>query len=231
MRSLVGFGAALLFAGGLLAQQHGNYVRQPVLTGGFGNVVFPGGTAANVPGIQRNFGSFVSPLGSGPRLTGIGPNQGLRNGRHGTGASFVYSYPVMVGGYGYGYAPPDAPPEQQQQQGNVTVIYPPQPAPVIINQYGPADPSAAARPRIYEPADAAPDVSTAPTQEPPHYLLAFKDHTIYSAVAYWVDGETLHYFTSGNTHNQASLSLIDRDLTARLNQEAGMEVKLPAPKQ
>jgi len=49
-------------------------------------------------------------------------------------------------------------------------------------------------------------------------------------VAYWVDGDTLHYFTSGNTHNQVSLSLIDRDLTQRLNKESGLEVNLPAAK-
>ena len=60
-----------------------------------------------------------------------------------------------------------------------------------------------------------------------HYLIAFKDHTIYSAVAYWVDGDTLHYFTTGNTHNQVSVSLIDRDLTERLNKEMGIDFKLP----
>ncbi len=63
-----------------------------------------------------------------------------------------------------------------------------------------------------------------------HYLIAFKDHTIYSAVAYWADGDTLHYFTSGNTHNQASVSLIDRDLTERLNREMGTDFKLPPAK-
>ena len=67
-------------------------------------------------------------------------------------------------------------------------------------------------------------------QQATHYLLAFKDHSIYSAVAYWVDGDTLHYFTSGNTHNQVSVSLVDRDLTKRLNEGSGLEVKLPAPK-
>ncbi len=60
--------------------------------------------------------------------------------------------------------------------------------------------------------------------------MAFKDHTIYSAVAYWVDGETLHYFTTGNTHNQASISLIDRELTNRLNRELGLDFKLPPAK-
>ena len=67
-----------------------------------------------------------------------------------------------------------------------------------------------------------------PQAEPVHYLIAFKDHTIYSAVAYWVQGDTLHYFTDGNTHNQVSLALVDRDLTAKLNKDSGVEVKLPA---
>ena len=71
----------------------------------------------------------------------------------------------------------------------------------------------------------------APEQtEATHYLLAFKDHSIYSAVAYWVEGDTLHYFTSGNTHNQVSVSLVDRDLTRRLNEGSGLEVKLPPAK-
>jgi hypothetical protein len=58
-------------------------------------------------------------------------------------------------------------------------------------------------------------------------LIALKDHTIYSAIAYWVDGSTLHYFTSGNTHNQVSLPLVDRDLTQRLNRESGLQLSLP----
>jgi hypothetical protein len=45
-----------------------------------------------------------------------------------------------------------------------------------------------------------------------------------------VDGDTLHYFTSGSTHNQVSLSLVDRDLTKRLNEESGLQLNLPAPK-
>jgi hypothetical protein len=230
MRTVVGLGVAVLLAGGLYAQ-HGNFVNpQPVVTGGFGNVVFPGGTAATVPGIQRSYGNFVSPLGSGPRLVVPNANQAAR-AKHTAGTGAVYAYPLVVGGYGYGYgyAGTDVPTDPQgQQQGNVTVIYPPQPAPVIINQYGQDGPP---RPRIYE-MPAAPEADTAATTaDTPHYLLAFKDHTIYSAVNYWVDGDTLHYFTAGNTHNQVSLSLIDRDLTARLNRESGVEVKLPAAKQ
>ena len=46
-------------------------------------------------------------------------------------------------------------------------------------------------------------------------------------MAYWVDGDTLHYFTSGDTHKQVPLSMLDRDLTDRLNRESGTELKLP----
>jgi hypothetical protein len=77
---------------------------------------------------------------------------------------------------------------------------------------------------VEQPAETA-----TPTLEPPRYLLAFLDHTVYSAVAYWVEGDTLHYFTSGNTHNQVSLSLVDRVLTERLNRESGVTLRLPAP--
>jgi hypothetical protein len=67
-------------------------------------------------------------------------------------------------------------------------------------------------------------------QTPSRYLIAFKDHSVYSAVAYWVEGDTLHYFTDGSTHNQVSLSLVDRELTRRLNEESGLQVNLPAGK-
>jgi hypothetical protein len=147
--------------------------------------------------------------------------------------STVYTYPVYIGGYGgyYGYTDPSsyAAPQDPSASGpvqpNVTVIMPPQaPAtPVIINNFypgtGPVNPDQA-QPAMDE---------VASTAEPTHYLIAFKDHTIYAATAYWLDGDTLHYFTSGNTHNQASLSLVDRDFTERLNKEGGVDVKLPAP--
>jgi hypothetical protein len=69
--------------------------------------------------------------------------------------------------------------------------------------------------------------TAAPTPDPSYYLIAFKDHTIYPAVAYYTDGDTLHYFTSGNVHNQVSLSLVDRQLTEQLNRQHNMEVRLP----
>jgi endonuclease YncB( thermonuclease family) len=97
--------------------------------------------------------------------------------------------------------------------------------PVVINyNYGSPPPV-----RLWTKPARAPAGSKRITTEPSHYLIAFKDHTIYAATAYWVDGDTLHYFTAGNVHNQASLALVDRDFTERLNKEAGLDVKLPAP--
>ena len=212
----------------------------------FGSVVFPGGTSSTSPGITRNFGNVVFPGGAqtqpvyggapviGARsrvgaaiLTPAGNSNFRRTPTNGRGArstpSYVYAYPVYVGGYDNSYAPQEPAP----QQPNVTVIYPPQQhaTPVMI-QAGPDGEYTTMVQRqpatIYEEPEPAADST--------RYLLAFKDHTIYSAVAYWADGDTLHYFTTGNTHNQASISLIDRELTDRLNRELGIDFKLPPAK-
>jgi hypothetical protein len=60
-----------------------------------------------------------------------------------------------------------------------------------------------------------------------YYLIAYKDHNLYSALAYWVEGDTLHYVTTQNTHNQASLSLIDVDRTYKLNADRSVPFSVP----
>jgi hypothetical protein len=221
--------------GGLMAQNRGGFVNPLPITRTPPSVLFPGGSSA-LPGVQRFAGSVLNPGGGGPQIGIPAPvfNNGFRsapsgfgrpanNGRRNTG--IVYAYPVYVGGYGYGMYDNSYAAEPVSQQPNITVIMPPQSPPVVINQFGPG----------VTPAPVAQD--TAPVEEQQastqqtHYLIAFKDHTIYSAVAYWVDGDTLHYFTSGNTHNQVSISLIDRAMTERLNRESGLEVKLPPAKE
>ncbi|MDR3699891.1 MAG: hypothetical protein P4L56_09675 [Candidatus Sulfopaludibacter sp.] len=231
MRTLVGFAIALLVSCTGFAQYRGS--TQPYVTGGFGSAVYPAGTAATNPGLQRITPNVVYPGGGGPRLVVPNTNGGANRGfRHGGNGSFVYAYPVYVGGYS-GFTDPSmydgsaAPPQQQPQQqssGGVTIIMPPAQPPVVINQYSGAPPNPQ---MIAVPPDDTNAQETDTTPEAPHYLLAFKDHTIYSAIAYWVDGDTLHYFTTGNTHNQVSLSLVDRAMTERLNKDTGAEVKLP----
>jgi hypothetical protein len=159
-------------------------------------------------------------------------NAGSRGVSSAASGRVVYVYPVYVGGYyavpyisqqDAGLAPPqpnDAVADQPQA---------PAPAPVIINNYYSGMPAPAAGPETAQQQAPPPAGDATPVTEPSHYLIAFQDHTIYAATAYWVDGDTLHYFTPGNVHNQVSLALVDRPLTERLNKEAGVNVKLPDP--
>jgi hypothetical protein len=258
MRILGGFGIALLLSTGLFAQFRGTVGGTPAraATPGFGSVVYPGGTPATMPNVTRTFGSVVNPGMGGPRAVTpagafpvitsrpmltrpampgqnpIGQSVGRNPHRHAPVTTYVYAYPLYVGGGYYdngnaGYVPEQAP---AQQQPNITVIYPPQAAtPVMITMGPDGNYTTTERPmNVYQAPPNSQDADTG--TEASHYLIAFKDHTIYSAVAYWVDGETLHYFTSGNTHNQVSISLIDRELTDRLNKESGIDFRLPAAK-
>jgi hypothetical protein len=216
--------------------------------GGFGSVMFPGGVSG--PGVQRSFGNAIFPGTGGPRANipfsitdttfgaRLGANVGGRNvlresGRGGARRSgaYVYALPVYIGGGYY-----DAP-QPVQSSPNVVVVYPQQAAPVIINHFdnGRVASYAADTPlpdtvSVYQAPVRSPSenpVGQSLNEPPAGYLIAFKDRTVYSAVAYWVDGDTLHYFTSGNNHNQVSIALVDRELTERLNKDRGVEVRLP----
>jgi len=255
----------LLSVGGAFAQGRGFISPAPVFQGSFGNVVFPGGTAAT-PGVQRFFPNVAFPAANPPKIytpftvtdpTRIGaqfgrgnrsvgvPNgggffgTGFGNGsRRGTGVVAVpYYVPIYVGGYagysGYSDAPPPdaagAGPAQGGAPSNVIVVYPPASGPPVFGggfgetAVGPPPP-----PPPPQQAAPAPDQSSQSQFAPAsYYLIAYKDHTIYSAVAYWVVSDTLHYFTTGATHNQVSLALVDRDLTQRLNEELGNNLQLP----
>jgi hypothetical protein len=221
MRTVTGFCFALCFATGLFAQLRG-------VTGTVGSVVYPAG-APGTAGVTRITPSVVNPGVGGVRLGGSGLN--FRGTTAAPRVQGVYAYPVYIGGYSdpSAYIAQPDPVISAPVQPNVTIVMPPQaPAtPVIINNFYPG--ASFAHP------DAGQQLAQANAEEAPaaaetaHYLIAFQDHTIYAATAYWVDGDTLHYFTSGNVHNQVSLSLVDRAFTERLNKEAGLDVTLPAP--
>ncbi len=181
--------------------------------GGFGNVLYPG--TGHAPGAQP---------GSNPGT--------LQPGRFRRPTPVIY--PVLVGGY-YGY-PYGGYYNGYPYQGDPGA-YSSQPGPqVIINQNFAPD-RAYPVVREYAPDTGAESIRTydAPGRAPvegnedssPYYLLAFKDSSVYSAFAYWVEGDTLHYVTSDRIHNQASLNLVDRELTERLNRDRNMQVKLP----
>jgi hypothetical protein len=230
----IGFGFILLFTSVAFAQRGGN---------GVGVVVFPG-PGTGLPGVTRSLGSVVNPAQGGLRVPGTGGfGAGFGGGfAGGFGGGFSNrnggaGFPIIVGGISYvpyltptdGSAAPPPEPPPPPAPANVTVVMPPQQAatPVVINyNYGPMQPP----PGPEQTGARAPAPASEDNVESSHYLIAFKDHTIYAVSAYWVDGDTLHYFTSGNVHNQASLALVDREFTQRLNKEAGLDVKIPAPK-
>jgi hypothetical protein len=187
----------------------------PVGVGGFGNVLHPG---TGSPVISRAPGQAVG-------------SRGLRR-PSGYGNGYVSGYPLYVGGayvpaYNSGYAPDYS----GQTQLNPQQQYAPPAPPVVINQYfGPPaqqDPG----PSFYQPASDRPQteddsVAAAPSK---FYLLAFKDHSVYSALAYWVEDKTLHYVTPQNTHNQASLDLVDVEFTKQLNRDRAVPFSVDAP--
>ncbi len=160
-------------------------------------------------GVKRPGGATARPLG-GIAIAGWGGRRG------GQGNRVVYPYPYAYSFYVPNYFDsyddtygPSAPPEP-----------PPAPAPptqpVVINQYFGAPPPP---PPGY---DQAPPPQQPASNEPPasggeHYLLAFKNHSVFEVQAYWVEDKTMHYVTAGNKHNQASLDQIDQDLTKTLN--------------
>jgi len=226
MRTLIGIALSLAVAGGLLAQGRGS--AAPFISGGPGNAVFPAGTPANNPFITRVPSNVVYPGGGGPHFVVPGTTPRVpRSGFTGAANSF-YAYPVYIPAYDSSYGDPGAAgaPQQGQSAPNVVVIYPPAAAPAMGPPVETAHPSM----QVYEPDTGQAGTPGDQEAQASRYLLAFKDHSIYSVVAYWVDGDTIHYFTSGNTHRQASMSSLDRELTERLNRETGSDFKLPPAK-
>ena len=157
---------------------------------------------------------------------------GYRNGGYRGGAVAV---PYFLGGYGYGGYGYSGYGDSNGYIDNGSV--PPVGAapvaaapPVIINQYFGAPPGPApdnqedSSVRIYSQPSAQTASDGQASSDARTYLIAYKDHSVYTALAYWIEGHTLNYVTSGNTHNQADISLIDVDFTTKLNQDRGMPV-------
>ena len=156
------------------------------------------------------------------------------------GGGYGYGY---GGGYGYGsdpnaaYGPGNAdqaPPVINSGEAPSVVInqnFVPQPVNPQVREYNPNDSGdQQSGMRLYQNsshpyADAAANNSS---DQATIYLIAFKDHSIVQALGYWMEGATLHYVSVEHTLNQASINLIDRDLSQRLNDERGLEFRLPA---
>jgi hypothetical protein len=193
-----------------------------------------GGRTSALGGRMAPTGAMNHPLGG---FTGSGPRSGAGRGfaRGGVGRGlYPYGYSYYIPGYfddldsgysdpyyGYNAVPPAVP---AYAPVPVPAAAPQQP--VIINQYfGAQGPQAQAG----GPAPASePQAAGGPLGTPQnYYLIAYKNHAIYSALAYWVEDKTLHYVTTQNTHNQASLDLIDLTLTKNLNRSNDVPFSIP----
>jgi hypothetical protein len=106
------------------------------------------------------------------------------------------------------------------------------PAPVAVPQYPapnmPPEALPAAPPLIPDGAGSA-DRACAPViqDDTVHVFIALKNGTVEVGVAYWIIDRTLHYLTQEGSHNQVSLDLIDRPLSARMNEKGRVPLILP----
>ena len=66
--------------------------------------------------------------------------------------------------------------------------------------------------------------------QPTILLIALQDHTILPAMAYWVQGDTLHFISLAGVPNEVSLALVDREFSKQLNRERRLPFVLPAAK-
>jgi hypothetical protein len=190
--------------------------------------------SALIPGA---FAQRAGAGGNGAHAGGAAPRAGYRGVRPPPYAGGRYILPYS-GGYvdpfyagetdpGYYEAQPPAPlvivnpyyqPEivrpQIKDYSNVSL---PEPGVTIVGPGTAPAPPAAAQTR---PAD---------DNQPNMFLIALKDGSVLTSVAYWVQDATLNYITMAGAHNHVSVSMVDRDLSIRLNAERQVQFRLAIP--
>lgn len=233
--------ALILTAGSLSAQRHGGGGGGRVGTAGpvgpighgFGNVVFPGTGIPNpVPGHATGLGAAVRGVYPGGNGAGW-----YRPQRPAVAYPIAVPVPVYGGDYYSGFAPQmpvQQPyyPQPQPQQPTVIINqhYTPDRAQPVMREYSPTELGSYQAPVPDHPAPPPSATAAAPVKvdddTPTVYLIALKDGTVYSAYAYWVEGDTLHYITTKHSHNRASVTLVDSELSNQLNRERKVDFKL-----
>jgi hypothetical protein len=78
------------------------------------------------------------------------------------------------------------------------------------------------------PSNSNTDQTSTAAEQQVIFLVALKDHTIFPAIAYWVEGDTLNYITVQGAKNSVSLDLVDRDFSKQINKERKVEFGLPS---
>jgi len=184
-------------------------IMKPLFAFGLLVVALP--VAAQV-GSQHALGGAAAGRAQSHPLGGIvSPSPSGRRGAPVRALPYAYSFYVPNYFDNYGYADQSyaaAPPSPVQAPPPQAYAPPLPPPPVIINQYFGGPPPGMQQ----QVASEGP-----PPVQQEHYLLAFKNHSVYEVTAYWIEDKTMHYVTAGNKHNQAALDQVDQDLTKTLN--------------
>ena len=212
---------------GLCLNAQENRNRPYSATSGFGNILYPG---TGGPPVARQ---PTRPVYSRqqPGYRGAGPIVSARPRVLILPTYFAMPYYGFAPSYNFGYGDEQPQPPHQQP-----APYQQAPAVVINQNFAPDSPRPYMRdypsgslpePSRPEPVKRA-ESKNVDDEKPTVYLIAMKDSTIYSSLAYWVEDETVHYITTQHSHNRATIDLLDRDLSIQLNRERGVEFKLPA---
>jgi hypothetical protein len=260
MRCLVPAVLLLSLAGLVFGQSHQGQSWSPAgfgsvlypATGHASNALIPVGQTALIP-----VGQFAASNGGRGYSRGFANPGRANHPQH--GSTVIVPYPVYYGGYyggGYGYggdpsaagyAPGYGPGyvddgSQANGPGVPSVVInqnfvPPQANPQVRDYTGDQQQQQQPQPdqsgmRLYQAPPSHPyaDAQRAASDQPTIYLIAFRDHTIVQALGYWMQGSTLHYVSAEQTLNQVSIDLVDRDLSQRLNDERGLDFRLPQPR-
>ncbi len=242
MKLLLQVSMCCLLVGNVMAQGHGGGGGRGAGGGGVvgGGRGFGGGGVRGGGVFGGGSGGFLHPTTRGG-ISFFG-GRGFDGGRGFFGRGFYGSslyYPYFGFGLGLGYSPDYYDPYYYSPYGyggynggyasyqtspNVTVIYPQQ----QIAEAAPPPPERA-HPVTREYDQYGQEVRPgAANGASPIYLIAFNDHVIRAAAAYWVDGKTLHYLTQQHEEKQAPLDTVDRSLSAQLNREREVPFQLPA---
>jgi len=161
---------------------------------------------------------------------------------HGTGlAATVSGRPLHLGepGLRRPYFPLVSPMWFPQQQQQPMIWYQPMPqqAPITVVQQ--QSPIVSVNPN-YVPDTAKPlmreyfaeskpyeSQEVKASKAPSVTLIAFKDGSLVQAVAYWYEGDTLHYVKPDHKVEKAALAIVDKESSERFNRERGLSFKLP----
>lgn len=186
---------------------------------------------------QRRGGFIWRPPPVSPRVPvpsipshGVRPANGKASRFRGTGQNSIIAYPipypVYVGGddasddsqSGAESESPETPDPRQ-----FLPLLPPRQIPLAVRTDAQPEPSATTTPPPATQGCPATDNNVDRVQ----FFIVLKDHWVHVAVAYWVENGTVHYITPEGSHNQVSIGLVDRQVSAKLN--AGNAVKFVLP--